>query len=58
VRPMVLPDRFIGHGSPKEQYEDSGLEARHIVAEVWAALEGVAPERNRRPPAKSAISRV
>lgn len=58
VRPMVLPDRFIGHGSPKEQYEDSGLEARHIVAEVWAALEGAAPERNRRPPAKSAISRV
>jgi 1-deoxy-D-xylulose-5-phosphate synthase len=40
VRTMVLPDRFVSHGSPKEQYDEAGLTARHIVAEVAAALEG------------------
>jgi 1-deoxy-D-xylulose-5-phosphate synthase len=38
VRPMCLPDRFIRHGLPAEQYEDAGLHARHIVEEVFAAL--------------------
>jgi 1-deoxy-D-xylulose-5-phosphate synthase len=38
VRPMCLPDRFIAHGSPNEQYEDAGLHARHIVEEVFVAL--------------------
>ncbi len=37
-RPMVLPDRFIEHDSPTAQYEQAGLTARHIVAEVLAAL--------------------
>jgi 1-deoxy-D-xylulose-5-phosphate synthase len=38
IRPMCLPDRFIRHGLPVEQYEDAGLHARHIVEEAFAAL--------------------
>ena len=38
VRPMCLPDRFIAHGSPREQYEDAGLHSRHIVEEALMAL--------------------
>jgi 1-deoxy-D-xylulose-5-phosphate synthase len=38
VRPMCLPDRFIPHGSPNEQYEEAGLHARHIIEEVFLAL--------------------
>lgn len=38
VRPMCLPDRFIRHGLPNEQYEEAGLHARHIVEEVLMAL--------------------
>ena len=38
VRPMFLPDRFVGHGAPGEQYEDAQLEANHIVDEVLQAL--------------------
>ncbi len=39
VRPMFLPDRFVGHGAPGEQYADAALEADHIVEEVFAALK-------------------
>ena len=38
VRPMFLPDRFVGHGAPKEQYNEAALETDHIVAEVFQAL--------------------
>jgi 1-deoxy-D-xylulose-5-phosphate synthase len=38
VRPMVLPDSFIDHDSPGVQYDAAGLNARHIVATVLAAL--------------------
>src|SRR5262245_25918180 len=38
VRPMFLPDRFIGHGSPQEQFDEAGLDANHILNEVFAAL--------------------
>jgi 1-deoxy-D-xylulose-5-phosphate synthase len=38
VRTMYLPDRFVSHGAPREQYDEAGLTARHIVAEVAAAL--------------------
>ena len=31
VFPMTLPDRFIDHGSPQQQYEDAGLVAANIV---------------------------
>ena len=36
---MFLPDRFVAHGAPGEQYEDAGLNAHHIVAEVLTALK-------------------
>ncbi len=45
VRSMVLPDRFVAHGSPNEQYNDAGLEARDIVAEVFMALDNEAKLR-------------
>ncbi|TDQ77542.1 1-deoxy-D-xylulose-5-phosphate synthase [Dongia mobilis] len=41
VRPMVIPDICIDHDAPQKQYDVAGLNARHIVSEVLAAL-GVA----------------
>jgi 1-deoxy-D-xylulose-5-phosphate synthase len=41
VRPMVIPDFCIDHDAPQKQYDVAGLNARHIVSEVLAAL-GVA----------------
>ncbi len=38
IRPMTLPDRFVEHNSPATQYDDAGLNARHIVATALAAL--------------------
>jgi len=38
LRPMTLPDRFIDHDNPKAQYDEAGLNARHIVATALAAL--------------------
>jgi 1-deoxy-D-xylulose-5-phosphate synthase len=38
VRPMVLPDRFVAHGTPNGMYEDAGLNARHIVDTALIAL--------------------
>jgi 1-deoxy-D-xylulose-5-phosphate synthase len=38
VRPMVLPDRFIDHDAPHQQYELAGLNARHIVETALRAL--------------------
>ncbi len=38
VRPMILPDRFIAHGTPEGMYEDAGLKAPDIVSTVLAAL--------------------
>ncbi len=38
VRPMILPDRFIAHGTPQGMYEDAELNARHIVATAVATL--------------------
>jgi len=37
-RGMTLPDRFIDHGKPEEQYEDAELNARHIVAKALALM--------------------
>ncbi len=31
VRTMTLPDRFVPHGKPTDQYNDAALQARHIV---------------------------
>jgi len=38
IRTMTLPDRFVDHAKPDEQYEDAGLQARHIVEMAVAAL--------------------
>ena len=38
VRPMILPDRFIAHGTPEGMYEDAELNARHILATALATL--------------------
>ena len=35
---MVLPDRFVAHGTPEGMYEDAGLKASDIVATVLSAL--------------------
>jgi 1-deoxy-D-xylulose-5-phosphate synthase len=38
VRTMALPDRFVTHGKPDEQYEEAGLQANHIVETAMSAL--------------------
>nr|ART66975.1 1-deoxy-D-xylulose 5-phosphate synthase 1 [Magnolia champaca] len=38
LRAMVLPDRYIDHGSPQDQMEAAGLSSRHIAATVMSLL--------------------
>lgn len=38
IRPMCLPDRFIDHNKPQQQYEQAGLLAPHIVQTALSAL--------------------
>jgi len=38
IRSMVLPDVFLDHDSPQAQYDQAGLNARHIVATALSAL--------------------
>ncbi len=38
IRPMILPDRFVAHGTPAGMYEDAGLDTPSIVATALAAL--------------------
>ena len=38
IRPMMLPDRFVAHGTPEGMYEDAGLDAAHIVSTALGAL--------------------
>ena len=38
IRPMILPDRFVAHGTPAGMYEDAGLTARDIVDTALSAL--------------------
>ncbi|MCP4330974.1 MAG: 1-deoxy-D-xylulose-5-phosphate synthase [Alphaproteobacteria bacterium] len=38
IRPMILPDYFIDHGSPEGMYEEAGLKAPNIVETALAAL--------------------
>ena len=38
IRPMLLPDRFVAHGTPAGMYEDAGLTAGHIVDMALSAL--------------------
>ncbi|MCO5592835.1 hypothetical protein L7F22_046838 [Adiantum nelumboides] len=37
-RPIVLPDRYIEHGSPADQIAEAGLTASHIAASVLQML--------------------
>jgi 1-deoxy-D-xylulose-5-phosphate synthase len=39
LRSMVLPDRFIDHGTPVGMYEEAGLNATHIAALARLTLE-------------------
>jgi 1-deoxy-D-xylulose-5-phosphate synthase len=34
----VLPDRYIEHGAPKDQYAEAGLTAGHIAATALNVL--------------------
>jgi 1-deoxy-D-xylulose-5-phosphate synthase len=38
VRPMILPDVFLPHAEPEQQYADAGLKTKDIVATALAAL--------------------
>ncbi|XP_042506665.1 probable 1-deoxy-D-xylulose-5-phosphate synthase 2, chloroplastic [Macadamia integrifolia] len=38
LRSMVLPDRYIDHGSPKDQIQEAGLTSKHISATVLSLL--------------------
>nr|AHI62962.1 1-deoxy-D-xylulose-5-phosphate synthase [Aquilaria sinensis] len=38
LRAMMLPDRYIDHGSPADQMEEAGLSSRHISATVLSLL--------------------
>ncbi|MBW7849442.1 MAG: 1-deoxy-D-xylulose-5-phosphate synthase [Rhodospirillales bacterium] len=38
VRPLCLPDRFIEHDTPYNQYDQAGLNAQHIVTTALRAL--------------------
>ncbi|OIT38069.1 PREDICTED: probable 1-deoxy-D-xylulose-5-phosphate synthase 2, chloroplastic [Nicotiana attenuata] len=38
LRSMVLPDRYVDHGSPLDQIEAAGLSSRHISATVLKLL--------------------
>lgn len=37
-RAMVLPDRYIDHGSPQDQIQEAGLSSNHIAATVLSLL--------------------
>ncbi|XP_019436167.1 PREDICTED: probable 1-deoxy-D-xylulose-5-phosphate synthase 2, chloroplastic [Lupinus angustifolius] len=38
-RAMMLPDRYIEHGSPQDQIEQAGLSSNHIAATVLSLIE-------------------
>lgn len=39
LRSMILPDRFIEHGTPAGMYEEAGLNASHIAALARVTLD-------------------
>jgi len=39
IRPMVLPDVFLPHAEPDQQYQDACLRSQHIAATALQALE-------------------
>ncbi|KAF7829270.1 putative 1-deoxy-D-xylulose-5-phosphate synthase 2, chloroplastic [Senna tora] len=38
-RAMMLPDRYIDHGSPQDQIDEAGLSSKHIATTVLSLLE-------------------
>ncbi|CAI9098581.1 OLC1v1035255C1 [Oldenlandia corymbosa var. corymbosa] len=38
LRSMMLPDRYIDHGAPKDQVEEAGLTPKHIAATVLSLI--------------------
>lgn len=38
LRSMVLPDRYIDHGSPQDQIDEAGLSSKHIALTVLSLL--------------------
>lgn len=39
LRAMMLPDRYIDHGSPNDQIDEAGLSSKHILGTVLNLLE-------------------
>jgi 1-deoxy-D-xylulose-5-phosphate synthase len=54
LRSMILPDRFIDHGTPAGQYAEAGLDARSIVAKALALVDPARAERLRAEPLPAA----
>ena len=48
LRSLVLPDRFVDHGTPAGQYEEAGLNRSGIVATVRKVLGTQHPAKARR----------
>ena len=49
IYPMTLPDRFVDHGSPQQQYIDAGLMADNIVATALNLLSVSQTDLEYRP---------
>ena len=49
VRPMILPDRFISHGTPSGMYQDAQLTASNIADVALSALTLHNPEPYVKP---------
>ena len=48
IRPMILPDRFVAHGTPAGMYEDAGLTAHDIANTALSALGSNSATMTRR----------
>ena len=56
IFPMTLPDKFIAHGSPQQQYEDAGLMASNIVSTALNMLGTSQADLER--PSQAAIRKI
>ncbi|KAJ6698733.1 1-DEOXY-D-XYLULOSE-5-PHOSPHATE SYNTHASE 2 CHLOROPLASTIC ISOFORM X1-RELATED [Salix purpurea] len=45
-RPMMLPDRYIDHGSQTDQIEEAGLSSKHIASTAMSLVEGYTNKLN------------
>jgi 1-deoxy-D-xylulose-5-phosphate synthase len=45
LRSLLLPDRFMDHGTPAGMYAEAGLDAKAILARVLELLDQAAPQR-------------